>query len=644
MKWQRLKKLTANLFALSTMVVASNALACGVHDQLCTYHAIGTPRTSYNVTGGDTKLIIYAQIDSTSADPSRLDFDNHVLLPRTTPIYDAIGSTENRSTAPFVVSQTSYGANNASDIWSTPDVSGAHVYPSQYQVIFNRNTSQANHTGDLNGGERGNIPNAQGCPSREGSPDCEAVVIRGNVPTGTYSQKVQMFNFHGLDNPKAAMIVGAFATGQGVLVSSLHTDAGLTAQQQNLNFANTISNGSTSQASNIILEGNKAISQQLDYHFYNRGFDPHAAGVTAFDQSRYHDRGYSKPYQVENHQTGNIDIYQNHLSQRSVTTTTIQADGASAQQTRFGAVRVDKNVKVGTIERVQPPAPYIVSDRNGIDPNDGQTSMEEIAFGFLQTSQKPSAPQAEGSQDNASGSYYHTRNALQDAERRQLEWRNGERGFASYAISSLYHGALVLPADFLYDSAGVISANLGASAEYVGTKAAQPIRSYLGKETYEVRYSDILEKQYGMVNSSGMRTAVDLVNPADLAGKTKTISFVYDQAGSVGAGVAGNSGWKLGNDVYAATKKGNVPSWSTVRSRFWKNEATASEAAEKYGAENLSRMTKGGAPRRYNADKGGVESMELSHEPVPARDGGKNFIPRWPQDHAAIDPYRNPGY
>lgn len=55
-------------------------------------------------------------------------------------------------------------------------------------------------------------------------------------------------------------------------------------------------------------------------------------------------------------------------------------------------------------------------------------------------------------------------------------------------------------------------------------------------------------------------------------------------------------------------------------------------------------MRKGGAPQRYNADKGGMESMELSHEPVPARNGGKDFVPRWPQDHAAVDPFRRPGY
>ncbi|AYB59345.1 hemagglutinin repeat-containing protein [Ralstonia solanacearum] len=108
--------------------------------------------------------------------------------------------------------------------------------------------------------------------------------------------------------------------------------------------------------------------------------------------------------------------------------------------------------------------------------------------------------------------------------------------------------------------------------------------------------------------------------------------------------IAMASGWKRGDDVYQPTSNNNDPSWSAVRSRFWKNEAQATDAADKYGQENLDRMRKGLAPQRYNADKGGMESMELSHEPTPARDGGKEFVPRWPQDHATVDPYRRPGY
>ncbi|KGM13804.1 hypothetical protein N869_09580 [Cellulomonas bogoriensis 69B4 = DSM 16987] len=102
-------------------------------------------------------------------------------------------------------------------------------------------------------------------------------------------------------------------------------------------------------------------------------------------------------------------------------------------------------------------------------------------------------------------------------------------------------------------------------------------------------------------------------------------------------------GWSRGDDIYSATRAGNSPSWSTVRARFWKNEA----ANPHYGPwtdAQLARMSTGRAPQRYNPDKGGIESMELSHEPVPFRAGGTTVVPRWPQDHAAVDPFRHPGY
>lgn len=102
-------------------------------------------------------------------------------------------------------------------------------------------------------------------------------------------------------------------------------------------------------------------------------------------------------------------------------------------------------------------------------------------------------------------------------------------------------------------------------------------------------------------------------------------------------------GWRVGDDIYAATRAGNSPAWSTVRSRYWKNEA-ANPQIDNWSQSNIQRMGRGAAPQRYNADKGGIESMELSHEPIPFRDGGTNVVPRWPQDHAAVDPFRRPGY
>jgi filamentous hemagglutinin len=103
-------------------------------------------------------------------------------------------------------------------------------------------------------------------------------------------------------------------------------------------------------------------------------------------------------------------------------------------------------------------------------------------------------------------------------------------------------------------------------------------------------------------------------------------------------------GWTVSDDIHAPTQNGTQPSWSTIRSRYWKNAATKADAAQRYGADNLGRMRTGLAPQRYNLAKRGVESMDLSHEPTPAREGGKEVVPRWPQDHARVDPYRRPGY
>jgi hypothetical protein len=44
-------------------------------------------------------------------------------------------------------------------------------------------------------------------------------------------------------------------------------------------------------------------------------------------------------------------------------------------------------------------------------------------------------------------------------------------------------------------------------------------------------------------------------------------------------------------------------------------------------------------PQRLN-EFGELETMELSHEPIPLLKGGKKVVPRWPADHAAIDPHR----
>lgn len=97
--------------------------------------------------------------------------------------------------------------------------------------------------------------------------------------------------------------------------------------------------------------------------------------------------------------------------------------------------------------------------------------------------------------------------------------------------------------------------------------------------------------------------------------------------------------WKVGDDHYNVTSMGREPAWSTVRTRYWKNQATLEAMEKKWGAENLERMRRGLAPRRTNPRTGKLESMEL-HHPVPRKEGGKEFVELWPDEHAKVDRYR----
>lgn len=345
-----LKRTTLALSVLLGTWLSSSAYACDTHDHLCTYHALGVPRTTYNVNNDETRLVIYAKATDTSHGNAQTDFDNHVLLPTSSTSHDWLGTATPVDVRPFINSRTSYGQANPSDVgeWETSDTKGAHVYGSQYQVIFNKNTAQAIHTGDLNGGEKGRTPYQQGCPAYEGKPNCEAVVITGNVPSGTYQQQVQMFNFFNKDNPSAVLTVGAWATGHGVLVSDTHLDSNTQSMIANNGRLNdSINQGTTEQTHYAFLEGSKSkLSQPINYKFYNRGFDPHASGVVTWDHSRFHHLGYTKPYSITREKT--IDTYRNSLYRIDTNTTIIGANGSRDDILTRGKVRVGQTQLLGS--------------------------------------------------------------------------------------------------------------------------------------------------------------------------------------------------------------------------------------------------------------------------------------------------------
>jgi archaellin len=97
-------------------------------------------------------------------------------------------------------------------------------------------------------------------------------------------------------------------------------------------------------------------------------------------------------------------------------------------------------------------------------------------------------------------------------------------------------------------------------------------------------------------------------------------------------------GWRLGDSIQNRTIFGTVPRWSTVRARYWKNEAFY--RAEEYNAAQLERMKNGLAPQRVNKLTGEIETMELHHIP-PQREGGLfDFVKVWPDEHADLDSFR----
>ena len=94
---------------------------------------------------------------------------------------------------------------------------------------------------------------------------------------------------------------------------------------------------------------------------------------------------------------------------------------------------------------------------------------------------------------------------------------------------------------------------------------------------------------------------------------------IHDAAKTIeiadGAVDTAKTGWHVGDNITNLTKAGNTPSWSTVRQRYWKNEAYYHP--ELY-PNDLNRLKRGLAP--IGADG---FSMELHH---PLGRNGHNFF------------------
>ena len=135
---------------------------------------------------------------------------------------------------------------------------------------------------------------------------------------------------------------------------------------------------------------------------------------------------------------------------------------------------------------------------------------------------------------------------------------------------------------------------------------------------------DTLALLPGVPSSGYARRGVEVVSSISHANKAKDVAKV---------------GWKVGDDISKLTRAGNVPSWSTVRQRYWKNEALTNFKA--YSPENLLRMSQGRAPLTLNTINGKMYPMELHHPNGRKGSDLFNFIQVTPWKHAEIDKYRH---
>ncbi|MEU7905922.1 LamG-like jellyroll fold domain-containing protein [Actinoplanes sp. NPDC049118] len=85
----------------------------------------------------------------------------------------------------------------------------------------------------------------------------------------------------------------------------------------------------------------------------------------------------------------------------------------------------------------------------------------------------------------------------------------------------------------------------------------------------------------------------------------------------------------------------NEPEWgSTERRAEWKKHYNDPNSLLTAAQKAVVKARGYAGPQRINPWTGELETMELSHEPIPFRDGGDVTVPRWPDDHAAIDEFR----
>jgi hypothetical protein len=149
-----------------------------------------------------------------------------------------------------------------------------------------------------------------------------------------------------------------------------------------------------------------------------------------------------------------------------------------------------------------------------------------------------------------------------------------------------------------------------------------------------IKYSD-----EAVTLAKGLDKSKDAIKNANNIIDTSTIkSGAKITNDTLTEGASKVNGWKVGDSIDNYTKAGNQPSWSTVKSRYWKNEAYYNP--NKYTQSNLDLMSKGKAPLVKFTENGKLYPMELHHPNGRIDNNFWNFKPLTPWSHSVVDPFR----
>lgn len=146
------------------------------------------------------------------------------------------------------------------------------------------------------------------------------------------------------------------------------------------------------------------------------------------------------------------------------------------------------------------------------------------------------------------------------------------------------------------------------------------------------------KKAKQLKNSKAKSALIESTPKLNETNINKVVSAPSSAKASVGQISTTSQGWKLGDPIDVKTKAGNDPSWSTVRSRYWKNEAYYNP--QRYSADNISRMQSGRAPLHSTL---GVprELHHINGREIANPHNISNLKPVWPWEHADIDLFRH---